>query len=229
MIAVTFALPAESLDLRRRLRGPEQSGHFVSGQISDRAITILHTGVGARNCSERIEALLHKVRPRLVICSGFAGAVDGNLKVGDLIIAENFSDRQLVEAAEPILAGRKFRMIKLFTSASIIHSVADRNEIARASGAAAVDMETGAITSVCRSHGVPVLALRAISDSPQEPFPAPPKVLLDLERQRTDYGRLFGYLLMRPASIPRLIAFGRAINRTRAQLTDAIVAVVSAL
>src|ERR1700757_1706864 len=99
-IAITFALPTESLDLRRRLREVRQDGKFITGKMGDRAITILHTGVGSKNCSERIEELLHKVRPRLVISSGFAGATNEDLRVGDLIIAENFSDRKLLETAE---------------------------------------------------------------------------------------------------------------------------------
>ncbi|HJT45208.1 MAG TPA: hypothetical protein VJ721_02955 [Chthoniobacterales bacterium] len=229
MIAVTFALPTESLDLRRRLREPKQTGYFVSGRINEREITILHTGVGAKNCNDRIEALLHKVRPRIVISTGFAGALVADLEVGDLVIAENFSDQRLIEAAKRALPNGKFRTAKIFTSASIIDSIAERNQIAAASGAAAVEMETGAIASVCHSHGVPLLALRAISDTPEQPFPVPPSVLFDLGRQRTDYARLLGYLLAHPAAIPRLVAFGRKINRVRAQLTDAIVAVIGAL
>lgn len=228
-IAITFALPTESLDLRRRLREPKQSGYFVSGQINDRAITILHTGVGPKNCNQRIEALLHKVRPRLVVSSGFAGAVNQNLKPGDLILAENFSDPKLLEKAEQTLPDRKFYTAQVFTSTSIIDSMDERNEIALRSGAAAVDMETGGIASVCNTHGVPLLSLRAISDTPEQSFPAPPSILFDLDRQRTDYGRLLGYLLTHPASIPRLIAFGREINRIRAQLTDAIVTLIGAL
>ena len=229
MIAITFALPTESLDLRRRIREPQQSGPFVSGLINDRAITILHTGVGAKNCNDRIETLLHKVRPRVVVSSGFAGAIEENLKAGDLILAENFSDRGLLDAAEQGLSDRNLRTVTVFTSTSIVDSVAERNEIARESGSAAIDMETGAIANVCRSHGVPLLALRAISDTAAQPFPVPPNVLFDLERQRTSYGRLFGYLLTHPASIPRLIAFGREINRIRAQLTNALVALIGEL
>jgi len=229
MIAVTFALPTESLDLRRRLREPRQTRYFVSGRINQREITILHTGVGPNNCNDRIEALLHKMRPPIVISAGFAGALAADLKVGDLIIAENFSDQRLVDAAKRTLPTGTFRTAKIFTSASIVDSVAERNQIASASGATAVDMETGAIASVCHSHGVPLLALRAISDTPEQPFPVPPSVLFDLERQRTDYVRLLGYLLIHPAAIPRLAGFGRKINRVRAQLTDAIVAVTGVL
>jgi adenosylhomocysteine nucleosidase len=229
MIAITFALPTESSDLRRQLRESREDGHFVFGKISDRSVTILHTGVGAKNCSEHVEALLHKTRPRLVISSGFAGAVTDDLEVGDLLLAANFSDRQLLASAERILSQRKTRNAKLFTSASIVDSVEQRDEIARASGAAAVDMETGSIFAVCNAHGIPLLSVRGISDTPRQPFPTPPDVLFDMERQRTNYARLFGYLLRHPSSISRLLGFGREINRVRAKLTGAIVALVAEL
>jgi adenosylhomocysteine nucleosidase len=229
MIAITFALATESSDLRRQLRETREDGHFVFGKIDDRSVTILHTGVGAKNCSERVEALLHKTRPRLVISSGFAGAVTDDLRVGDLMLAENFSDREVLARVERILSERKPGKARLFTSASIVDSVEQRDEIARASGAAAVDMETGSIFAVCNAHGVPLLSVRAISDTPNQPFPAPPDVLFDMERQRTNYARLFGYLLRHPSSISRLLGFGREINRTRAKLTGAIVALVRAL
>ena len=94
------------------------------------------------------------------------GAVADELRVGDLIVDENFSDPALLVNAERILSNRQPRRIKLFTSTSIIDSIAERNEIARSSGAAAVDMETGAIVAVCNAHRVPLLSLRAISDTP---------------------------------------------------------------
>src|SRR3979490_3374739 len=103
MIAITFALPTESVGIRRRCRDARKNENMTSGKIGDRAITILHTGVGAKNCNERVETLLHKVRPRLVISSGFAGAVNEDLQVGNLVLAENFSDRQLLSTAERIL------------------------------------------------------------------------------------------------------------------------------
>lgn len=229
MIAITLALPTESFDLRHQLREAREDGSLVVGELNNRAIAILHTGVGARDCNERIETLLHKERPRLVISSGFAGAVIDNLQVGDLILAENFSDPQLLASAERILIERKPRLVKLFTSTSIVDSVDKRDEIARASGAAAADMETGSIVGVCNAHGVPVLSLRVISDTPAQSFPAPPDVLFDIERQRTSYGRLLAYLLRRPGSIGPLLHFASRIRHVRAKLTDAIVALAKEL
>src|SRR5439155_14644919 len=115
------------------------------------------------------------------------------------------------------------------TSTSIIDSIDERNEIARVAGADAVDMETGAIADVCRVHGVAFLSLRVISDTTNQPFPAPPSVLFDVERQRTNYGGLVAYLLRDPGSVWRLFRFGRQIARARASLTDAIIALVKEL
>jgi adenosylhomocysteine nucleosidase len=229
MMAITFALPTESSDLIRQLRQPENVDNLLFGKIGDRDVTIVHTGVGAENCNERLEILLHKARPEFVITAGFAGAVAENLAVGDLILAENFSHPTLLNLAKEILRNRNARSVKLFTSASVINSTSERAEIARQSGAAAVDMETGAIVGVCSAHGVPVLSLRAISDTPRDPLPAPPDLLLDIERQRTNYGRLFAYILREPASALRLLRFGQSIARVRKVLTDAIIELAGGL
>jgi|SRR6516164_1020927 adenosylhomocysteine nucleosidase len=228
-IGITFALHSESSDFIRQLRQVENGDNLLWGKIGDRDVTIVHTGVGANNCNERLEILLHKARPEFVITSGFAGAVSEELSVGDLIVAENFSDPNLLRLAKEILRRRKARTVKLFTSTSVVDSISERNEIARNSGAAAVDMETGAIVAVCNAHGIPLLSLRGISDSPQEPLPAPPPVLFDIERQRTSFGPLFSCILRDPASIGRLYRFTQQIRRVRSTLTEAIVTLVKEL
>lgn len=229
LIAITFALPTESSALRDQLAETHKANDFTSGKIADRPVAVCHTGVGAAHCNRCIEALLHKARPRLVISSGLAGAVDDRLAVGDLILAENFSDSNLLSRARKILGDRTPRVSKLFTSASIVDSISERNEIARASGAAAVDMETGSISEICKAHGIPLLSLRAISDSPSEAFPAPPQVLFDIERQRTSYSRLLTYLLKHPAVIAKLTRFSKRIAQVRAKLAEALVMLIREL
>ena len=226
MIGITFALPSESSELTRRLESRQRDGQLIFGKIDNHNVAIVHTGVGAKYCNERLELLIHKTRPRLIISAGFAGAVTDELYSGDLIMAENFSDASLLIRAKEILRDRA-KPMKLFTSASIVDSVEQRNEIARASGAAAVDMETGGIVAICRAHGVPLLSLRVISDTPSEPFPAPMSILFDFQTQRTNYFALIAYLFGNPIAIWRLSRFFRQIKRVRAKLAGAIVAVIA--
>lgn len=227
MIGITFALPSESSDLRRHLLATRKDNDLLVGKIGNHDVAIVHTGVGGKYCQPRLEFLLHKARPRLVISSGFAGAVANELRSGDLILGQNFSDQQLLARASGIL--RESRSVKVFTASTIVDSIDERRRIALQSGAAAVEMETGAIANVCNAHGVPLLSLRAISDSPAEPFPAPMSVLFDMEHQRTNFGRLFAYLFRHPAAIAGLLRFSRQIAGARANLTEAIVALVSDL
>ena len=229
MIGITFALMSESADFLRQLPEVENMYDLRLGKISDREVAVIHTGVGSANCNERLELLIHKARPEFVITCGFAGALSEELQIGDLILAENFSDPTLLGLAAEILRDRHVRTERLFTSTTVVDSISERNEIARSSGAAAIDMETGTIVGICNAHGMPLLSLRAITDTPNDPFPAPPHVLFDVERQRTDFGGLFAHLLRHPTAIPKLMRFAKRIAKVRAKLTDALVALVQKL
>jgi adenosylhomocysteine nucleosidase len=230
MIAVSFALPAESSGFAARLREKQSATYgdmkVIHGKIANQSVAILHTGVGQKICEIRIDHFLRTEHPAFLISSGFAGGVREDLEVGDLFVAENFSDRQLLSTAQLILRDRNVHAGKLFTSKTIVDSVAERNKIARGDGAIAVDMETETIAQACAARGIPLLSLRAISDTPRQPFPAPLNVLFDIERQQTDTGRLASYLLKHPIAMWRLIRFARQIARAREGLTDALVALL---
>ncbi len=229
MIAVTFALPTESSEFLRRLRhrtGIDRNGvRIVRGKIDDRMIEILHTGVGEKVCQQRVAEFLQDQQFDLLISTGFAGALNDQLKVGDLLLAKNFSTVDLNERRS-FFSRFPIHTADLLTVAVLIDSGEERNKIARTSGAAAVDMETEFIARVCAEHGVPLLSLRVITDTPREPLPAPPKILFDMERQRTDYRQLSSYVLKNPATLWRLIRFGIQVAHARKALTEAIVDLV---
>src|SRR5215212_4521277 len=126
MIAVTFALPAESSDFAR-----------LVGNRGD--VRVVHTGVGARIAEERIEHFLANETPKLLISAGFAGAVTARLRVADILIDERLSDPTLLQRVRAL---PDFRFGKLTSAADVIDSKAKRAELAAAIGADAVDMET---------------------------------------------------------------------------------------
>lgn len=233
MIAITFALPAESSGfvalLRDKRRAMSRGGEIIYGAINQQPITIFHTGIGQKACQSKIDNFLRIEHPDVWISSGFAGSVGEDLRVGDLLLAENFSDRELLAAAQRLLADRSARTAKLFTSTTIVDSTVQRNEIARRRGALAIDMETETIARTCMACGIRMLSLRAISDSLDEPFPAPPHLLFDLERQRTDLAKLSLYLLTHPRDAWRFVRFTGQIRQARQALTGAIVALLQEL
>jgi nucleoside phosphorylase len=150
------------------------------------------------------------------------------LNVGDLLLAENFSTAELSKA-RALLVNLPIHIANLLTVPSMIDSNEERNKIARVTGAAAVDMETEFIARACAEHGVPLLSLRAISDTPRQCFPAPAHVLFNIERQRTSVMRLVLHLFKHPTRLRGLIRFASQITRARETLTKALVAVATAL
>jgi hypothetical protein len=83
-------------------------------------------------------------------------------------------------------------------------------------------METEFIAAACATRRIPMISLRAISDTPSQPFPAPPNVLFDLKKQQTNYGRLALYLMTHPLAAVRLNAFRQRIALARQSLTAAL-------
>ncbi len=231
MIAVTFALPAESSEFLRRLDNKLCTGRnairIIRGTLDDREIEVLHTGVGEKVCRERVEKFLKNQQFEFLISAGFAGALNDQLHPGDLLLARNFSTVDLTERQS--FSSLPIHQADLLTLPALIDSSKERNEIARSTGAAAVDMETEFIARACAERGIPLLSLRVITDTPREPFPAPPKVLFDIERQRTHLPKLARFLLAHPNKIPRLIEFARRIARARKILANALVEIVKKL
>jgi adenosylhomocysteine nucleosidase len=231
-IAVTFALPTESADFLRCLTNKtrvERNGvGIIRGEIDHRKIEVLHTGVGEKVCQQRLGKFLNDQDFACSISTGFAGALNDDLQVGDLLLAENFSTVDLSEARAS-LSGLPIHIANLLTVPALIDSPEERNKLALTSGALAVDMETRFIARTCAARGVPLLSLRVISDTPRELFPASADVLFDIERQRTSMSKLAKYFLAHPSRIPHLIRFARRIALARKILADALVAVATAL
>jgi len=228
MIAITFALPAESQEFLRSL-GNKSRGHrngirIIRGKVDDRTIEVFHTGVGKNVCRERVGKFLQDQHFDYLISAGFAGALNDQLQLGDLLLAKNFSTVRLEENFS--VSSMQIHMGDLLTVPALIDSRGERNKLALTSGAVAVDMETEFIARACAAHGIPVLSLRVISDTPKELFPAPADVLFDIERQQTRMPKLAAYLVAHPHRIPRLVQFARRIARARKILADALVGLV---
>src|SRR6266699_754907 len=232
MIAVTFALPAESSDFLRHLRNQsrtDRSGiRTIRGTIEDRAVEVFHNGVGEKVCHQRVAEFLQDQQFDLLISSGFAGALNDKLQIGDLLLAKNFSTVELTEVGASF-SRLPIHEADLLTVRALIDSNDERNKIARTSGAAAVDMETEFVARACAVHGIPLLSLRVITDTPREPFPAPAHVLFDIAKQRTDLPKLAAFFLTHPNRIPGLLQFARKIAHARKTLADALVAIVREL
>jgi adenosylhomocysteine nucleosidase len=226
-IAVTFALPAESSEFLRRLGNKSRANRngirIVHGTIGHRSIEVIHTGVGENICRQRIGRFLENQQFDFLISAGFAGSLNHELQVNDLLVAKNFSTVDLKHAS---LSNVSIYAAKMLTVSALIDSGEERERIAHESGAVAVDMETEFIARACATHGIPLLALRVITDTPTQPFPAPPSVLFNIQKQRTHVAALARFFLAHPGRVLGLVQFARRITRARKILSNALVRIV---
>jgi nucleoside phosphorylase len=220
-------LPAESSEFLRRLGNKSRANRngikIVRGTIGHRAIEVIHTGVGENVCKERVRRFLENQRFDFLISAGFAGSLNHELQVNDLLVAKNFSTVDLKHAS---LSNVSVYAANMLTVPALIDSSDERERLARESQASAVDMETEFIARACALHSIPLLALRVITDTPTEPFPAPPSVLFDIQRQRTHFALLAKFFLAHPRRMPGLVQFAKRIARARKTLSNALVRIV---
>src|SRR5256885_16269671 len=109
MIAVTFALPAESSDFVRHLEKPRLNSREgvenIRGWLHGKLVAVIHTGVGKMVCRERMEVMLRRGRFEDLISAGVAGALDKELRVGPLLLAAYYTTPQLLAAPQLELSG----------------------------------------------------------------------------------------------------------------------------
>jgi adenosylhomocysteine nucleosidase len=186
------------------------------------------SGMGALAAREAAEGLKTSGATALV-SFGFAGALEPSLKPGDLVLPEfihtdrllpvdlSWRDtlRQRLPAQLSVAGGI------LAASAGVLTSGTAKRDLALATGACAVDMESGAVAEAAAHAGIPFLAIRAISD-PME-F-SPPPVLLGAVRPdgSADLARLLPLLLCRALTVRtlrRLATGSRAACSTLSRVT----------
>lgn len=232
MIAVTFALPQESQDFRRALQAVETvssgTGCLLRGRLGGVEVLVGHIGVGPEAAARNTAALLAFGRPRFLISTGFAGGLDPRLRTADLLVAENFSAPELVAQSRSLLAGNAQAFFGAMTSQpQTAETVAAKEALARETGALGVDMETASVAAACQEAGVPLLAVRAISDSARHPLPVPFAEWFDLAGQRPRPLALMKYLAFHPAQIAPFTGFVRGLTPARQALTQFVTAFIT--
>lgn len=159
-----------------------------------------------------------------LVSFGFAGALDSNLRPGDLVLPDTIHGRQSL----PVDPGWRSRLRKclpaslnvlsgvLATSDIVLCSANAKREFGRATGACAVDMESGPVAEAAAVARIPFLAVRVISDAVEF---SPPPVLLNVIRPDggADLSRLLPLLLrgaVTPSTLLRLAKESRVACAT---------------
>ncbi|MCS7063224.1 MAG: hypothetical protein NZM04_04130 [Methylacidiphilales bacterium] len=171
MIVVAFAVPHEGELLAKQLSSARPlPGKLLGlqGFLFDRAVAVVYVGMGKKSAQETMERVLEILRPRCVIVSGYGGALTHHWGVGDVAVAKNFSTPEWLRQ---IGRSEAWREAVFYCSDTILATPEAREAVHREYGAQIVEMETEPIYRLCKKHGVPILAVRVVSDTSDDVLP----------------------------------------------------------
>ena len=155
MILTAIGMEASCIAGRFGQKTPNSEKH-VQFEHNGYDIDMRVTGVGAIRLPE-----IAGDPPAAIIMAGLAGALDPELKIGDVII-----DEASTWPAKNLPIPRR----KIHTAHSLVASVGDKSTLYASTGAAAVEMENAAVRELARKWGAPYLGIRSISDKADQPL-----------------------------------------------------------
>lgn len=184
-------------------------------------LQVVITGVGP-GAAKAASAVIFRDQPDLCISSGLAGGINDALRVADVIAAARVQgqDGRSLDSDPSLLAlatrcGAK-PINTLYSAPAVVISSEEKRRMNVV--ADAVDMESATILAESHTRGVPVVAIRAISDRADRDLP------IDINRVLTADGRVsvlraIGAVARRPRAVPGLVRFGVGGRRAATALS----------
>lgn len=198
-------------------------------RIAGSDVRVLLTGVGARNAAEVVRHAL-EFAPGLFIVSGLAGGLRPEYRPGDVLAARSVCAAQEDRKVRPLTDSfirieERFLRLAIDCGARVAERFLSVKAIARtaeeksrlASSADAIEMESFALMSEIAPRGIPVLALRGISDPVERDLPCDFEPLFD-GHGRLRISRAALEVLRSPRGLPAMIRFGLESRRAAAAL-----------
>jgi nucleoside phosphorylase len=230
----------------------EEAASFRSGLGRGHHVSILLTGIGRQNAEKSLREFLKNYRgrgdetqikekletpdvvsyaPDLVLTCGFAGGLNPELKLGDVVfeIPSNSSRRESAqtesgEKLEPIYLSCHDKLmaagampVKFFCADRIATTVAEKKQLRAETGADAVEMESAAIHAVCAEKRIPCATVRVISDTAIEDLPLDFNALTKPDKN-LNFGKLAWAIAKSPGKIGALMELQKKTKFAAEQL-----------
>jgi len=178
------------------------------------------SGAGPANASAAATALVERGARRLVSWGCAAALADG-LSPGDLILPSHVrhADGTTARLASP-WRDRLVNCLRLHgpvtegvlaESPGIVASAAEKRAVHEATGAVAMDMETGAVVRTATSFGIPSISVRTIADTAATAIPGAAQAALNPDGEIVVSGLLL-QLAQHPSDIIPLIRLFRCFQ-----------------
>ena len=199
MIGILCAMREELEPILEYMKVKERLNHanniYYLAEFEGKDIVLAYSKIGKVNAALSATVMIEKFKIKKLLFSGVAGAIDEDLKIGDLIVATKTTQHDVdltVFGYEPgfIPESRVFfecdknlndlafdvaRKLNIKLKSGIIasgdqfiHSQEKKEWIKNTFNASAIEMEGAAVGCVCFNENIPFFMLRSISDTAEE-------------------------------------------------------------
>jgi adenosylhomocysteine nucleosidase len=239
-VGLVFALEQESGGTEDLLAEPAkvqgQGFTAIRGGLAGHTVVVIRSGAGRDRAAHATQALLAGHRPTLVISAGFAGGLDRRLRRGDILVASDVVDEsgerlEIERTIDPakLPEPKRVHVGRLVTVDRVIRTPRDKAAVGQKHQALAVDMESLAVVRVCRAQQVPVLVVRAVSDTVDDTLPADVERLVNQKTPAARWGAALGAMINRPGSVKDMLALKESALEATDRLARALARIVKDL
>jgi len=248
MLALLGALSEEIGDIKRQMVIEKVAAgsdcNLYQGKFENRDILLVETGLGKQRAEAATRFILQNYTVTALVSLGFAGALNGELEVGDVVVcstlhcangqmqkatkSETFhSDARLVSLATGVTedAGVKIRCGSSVTASHLISNPEAKYTLGELFRTDIVDMESYWVARIASASGIPFVAIRAVSDARQDNLPPFDEILT--ANGRWQRKKAFFYFVLHPQYLMKLLGLYRKARRARRNLTTFVSYVVA--
>ena len=214
-IGIIAAMTQECRELLRCVGKTERTmlGPFCCYrfQLSGRNCLLIKSGIGINRAIDATRTLIAAAHPHILVSFGVAGAARDELKVGDVVVANQtfLLDKGKESLFQHLdsLSGSAWHAAVQVLGLRGARLVSGTAVTTRMSNAARLlpeemahpffDMETAGIAQIAAEHSTAIMALRAVSDGPLEPLAFDIEAMTD-EDFNLSIVKAFKMVLLRP-------------------------------
>jgi adenosylhomocysteine nucleosidase len=221
MICYAFPLAHEAGLLLKRCTEKESFTidglHCTLANFGSRRVLVALVGMGEAQAGDNTATLFEYFRLKAVVLAGYGGALVPPLKVGQVVVSNNFSSEAVLGFLR-MLSG--FDFASFCTIDEVVGTPEQRDAYAQTSESQVADMETETVANIVSAHQIPFMAVRAISDDYQQVLPTGALAAgFDAPKGRATPFRLLGYLVTRPGEVMPFKKFVSGLSAARKNLT----------
>jgi adenosylhomocysteine nucleosidase len=203
----------------------EEAAPFNKMAAGKPDVLTLIIGIGRQNAAKSLREFLATHSPELVLTCGFAGGLNPDLKLGEVVFETGSQTEPPYVGCHEKLVAAGARPAKFFCADRIATTVAEKKKLRDETGADAVEMESAAIHDVCHERGISCVTVRVISDPANEDLPLDFNALAKADKN-LDYGKLAWAIAKSPGKIGALMKLqkqtGFAAQRLAAVLNQVL-------